>query len=52
MFVCVTDRREDDQKIEDYLMEGARVLATALKSWTHKKDVSILPDKTHLLHGG
>ena len=34
------DFNEDKRKVPQYLVSGAKALAAALKSWTHKKDVS------------
>ena len=39
--VC-SDFNEEKKKVPQYLVDSAKALAAALKSWTHKRDVSVV----------
>ena len=43
IFICIIliELQEEGKRVRDYMAQGAKCLAEALKSWTHKKDVSL-----------
>ena len=43
--IFVVDCNEEDKKPPWYLVEGAKALSAALKTWTHKREVGCIGRK-------